>query len=164
MPSFNQTQLEYNVRNANAVQVMLGDIVIAYAQTTNPTINYGTEQLYGVGNSAPQEVQQLRISPEITVDAFELTSKGRTVLGYPSSYDQILSNNQFDIHLMNAAGVTDSTYVGCVASSFGKNISTNAPITDSIVFLAMDVLDQNGQSVLGGQNAFNVGFLTGVNA
>ena len=164
MPSFNATQLEYNVRNANLVQVMLGDAVVAYAQTTNPTLDYGAEQLYGIGSANPQEVQQLRMSPQITIDAFELTEKGRTTLGYPSSYAQVLSNNQFDIHLMDAQGVTSLTYVGCVASSYGQNISTNAPITDSIVFLAMDVLDKNGQSVLNGQNAFSTSNLTGINA
>ena len=164
MPGYNATQLEYNVKNANLVQVMLGDAVVAYAQTTNPTLDFGAEQLYGIGSANPQEVQQLRLSPQITLDAFELTQKGLTVLGMPATYAQVLANNQFDIHLMGADGTTYNTYVGCVCSSFAQNISTNQPITDSLVFLAMDILDQTGISIMQGQNAYATGFLTGINA
>ena len=164
MPSFNQEQLQYNVRNANLVSVMIGDVIVAYAQSTTPSLDFGAQQLYGVGSANPQEIQQLRLSPEIALTAFELTDKGVTALGYPATYDTVLANNQFDIHLMSADGVTTSTYVGCVASNFSKSVATNSPITDTITFFAMDVLDKKGQSIMNGQNSFNTSFLRGPNA
>ena len=49
MPSFSQTQLNYSVRNANAVVVMIGEQELGFGQTTTLSDSLGAEQLYGIG-------------------------------------------------------------------------------------------------------------------
>ena len=162
MPAFNQKQLANKARNANRVTVMIGDQVIAFAQTTSHSFDFGTQQLYGIGSALPQENQQMRVSPQITIDSFALTQAGINAVGETQNLSSILANNQFDMHVVD--GDTNDpiyTYVGCVASNFSENIPANQPISDSITFLAMDVLDQTGQSILNVASAFN---LPGVNA
>lgn len=157
MPGFNPQTLSYRARNANSVVVVVGDQPIAFAQTTNHRFPFGTEGLYGVGSALPQEIQQLKISPEITLDNFALTSVGNNIIQNGQNFASIIANNQFNISLID--GNTNSvifTYVGCVAQDFNESVSANRPITDAIAFLAMDVLDQTGQSILNGQNAYNV--------
>lgn len=157
MPSFNQRQLNNRARNANSVTVMLGDQVIGFAQTTSHSIDYGAEQLYGIGSAMPQEAQQLRISPQVSIDAFALTAAGLTILGQPANLSSVLANNSFNFHVTDGAtGNALYTYVGCVASNFSENIPANQPISDSITFLALDVLDPSGQSICNVGSAFQV--------
>jgi hypothetical protein len=155
MPGFNQTQLNPNAQNSNAVVVMVGDQVIAFGQTSTQTVDWGTEQLYGIGSGKPQEVQQLKISPSISLDAFALTSHGLQILNYPSTLLQVLSNNQFDISVIDSNGNVLLNYIGCVASNFNQNIPVNAIITQTISFMAMDVIDSLGNSILNGNFALN---------
>lgn len=157
MPAFNQKQLANKARNANRVTVMIGDQVIAFAQTTSHSFDFGTQQLYGVGSALPQENQQMRVSPQITLDSFALTNVGLAAVGASQNIASILANNQFDLHIVD--GDTNEpifTYVGCVASNFSENIPANQPISDSITFLAMDVLDDTGQSILNVSSAFSL--------
>lgn len=157
MPGFNQQQLNNQARNANTVTIMVGDQIIAFAQTTSHTFGYGAEQLYGIGSMKPQEVQQLRAAPSITLDYFALTAIGEQLLQGNQNFAYILSNNQFNIHVID--GTTNNvmfTYVGCVASNYSENIATNAIITDAITFLALDVLDDNGNSLLQGNSVFSI--------
>lgn len=105
----------------------------------------------------PQEVQQLRVSPQITLDAFALTQAGFKALGYPSNIASILANNQFNLSIIDGpSGEALYTYVGGVASNFSENIPSNRPITDAITFLCLDVLDSSGQSILNQGNAYQV--------
>lgn len=175
MPAFNQQQLSYKARNSNSVTILIGDQPIGFAQTASHTFDFGAEQLYGIGSAMPQEVQQLRVSPTITLDNFALTQQGLTSLGYPANLAVILSNNSFNFFVVDGqSGQALFTYVGCVASNFNENIPANRPITDAITFLAMDVLGSNGQSILNQGNAYqpatqvpvgvggNIGFDVGV--
>jgi hypothetical protein len=149
MPSFQQSTLAYRARNANSVTILIGDQPIGFGQTLAHTFDFGTEGIYGIGTAMPQEIQQLRVAPQITIDSFALTQKGLQVLGYPINLASILSNTQFNIFVTD--GTTQQplfTYVGCVASNFNENIPANRPITDAITFLAMNVLDSTGQSIL----------------
>jgi hypothetical protein len=157
MPGFSQTTLNYKARNANQVAVLVGDQVMAFAQTASHQFSFGTEGLYGVGNALPQEIQQLRISPSITLSAFALTQAGMTALAGGNNIAYLLGNNQFDLHVVD--GQTNQpifTYVGCVAQSYAETIAANQPVTQDIPFLAMDVLDANGNSVLNSNSAITV--------
>jgi hypothetical protein len=155
MPGFNPNTLAYKAENANSVVVLIGDQPVAFAQTVNHRFGLGTEVLRGIGNAKPQEIQQLMASPEITLDNFALSSLGNTLIQGGTNFASIIANNQFNISITNGlTGTVLYTYVGCVARDFSESIAANRPITDAISFDAMDVLDQSGQSILNGQNAF----------
>jgi hypothetical protein len=157
MPGFNPQQLQYKALNANACVVLVGDQPLAFAQTTSHTFAFGTEALYGVGNAKPQEIQQLRISPEISLDNFALTELGNTLIQGGVTFASIIANNQFAISVIDGIdNIVLFTYVGCVARNFSETVAANRPITDAISFDAMDVLDQSGQSILNGPNAFTL--------
>ena len=156
MSSFQQQQLNYKVQNANAVECLLGDQVIAFCQTTTLSDSMGAEQLYGVGSSLPQEVQQLKLSPSLTIDYFELTPEGYAFLGYPSTLAEVLANNEFSFSVFGANGIPVLTYVGAVAGDYNSNIAANQPVTSSISFLAMDILDPLGSSILNSNSVIQV--------
>ena len=148
MPSFNQQQLNYKVANSNAVLVMMGDIPVAFAQTSSQGIDFGTESLYGIGSAKPQEIQQLKFSPTISIDSFVLTNQGVVALSYPTTLVSILANNSFSINLMSSDGLPLLVFVGCVAVNYNQNVPTNSIISETLTFNAMDVLDNTGQSIL----------------
>lgn len=155
MPGFNQQQLSPRVRNANQVIILLGEQPIGFAQTTSHSNDFGTEGLYGVGTSMPQEIQQLRNSPQITLDAFALTEQGLAILGYQSDLYSILANNAFNLCVADQlTGLALYTYVGSVAQNFSESIPANQVVTDAITFLALDVLNASGQSILNVGNAY----------
>jgi hypothetical protein len=157
MPSYNQTNLNYAAQNANAVQIMIGDVVLAYAQTTNHAVDLGAQQLYGIGSTNPQEIQQLRYSPSISVEFFELTAQGVALLGTGSLLAYTLANTQVDIYVIDGTtGQPSFTYVGCVANSFSENIATNAVVVDSVSFLAMDILNAAGASILASNSVYSI--------
>lgn len=153
MASFNAQQLSYKVQSGNSVVIMIGDQVVAFAQTSDQAVDFGTESLYGIGTAKPQEIQQLRFSPNITITAFVLTSQGIVALSYPSNLLSVLANNSFDLHVIDASGTPILTYIGCVANGFSQNVPVNAIVTENITFQAMDVLDSTGQSILNGNFA-----------
>ena len=153
MASFNAQQLSYKVLSGNSVVIMIGDQVVAFAQTSDQAVDFGTESLYGIGTAKPQEIQQLRFSPNITITAFVLTSQGIVALSYPSNLLSVLANNSFDLHVIDASGTPVLTYIGCVANGFSQNVPVNAIVTENITFQAMDVLDSTGQSILNGNFA-----------
>ena len=158
MPGFNGTQQANTAQNGNNVAVMIGSIAVAFAQTVGHQLGMGAEQLYGVGSAKPQEIQQLRMSPSISLDSFTLTAVGRRVLADDQNLNYVLAGQQYELHIYD--GLTQTTmytYVGCKAQGYGQSIPVNAPIRDSITFLAMDVLDQNGNSIMDtGDNAMGV--------
>jgi hypothetical protein len=153
MASFNAQQLSYKVLSGNSVVIMIGDQVVAFAQTSDQAVDFGTESLYGIGTAKPQEIQQLRFSPNITITAFVLTNQGIVALSYPSNLLSVLANNSFDLHVIDASGTPVLTYIGCVANGFSQNVPVNAIVTENITFQAMDVLDSTGQSILNGNFA-----------
>lgn len=157
MPAFNQQQVAYKARNANSVVVLIGDQPVAFAQTVNHTFGYMTEGMYGVGTAKPQEIQQLKVAPEITVESFALTELGESVTQNGLFLPSLLSNNKFNLSIVD--GVTNTallTYVGCVSSDYSETIGANRPVSDTYRFLAMDVLDGTGVSILNGPNALQV--------
>ena len=160
MPAFGQSQLNYNARSGNTVTIMIGSQPIAFAQTVSHTFEFGTEAFHGVGSAKPQEIQQLKVQPQITVDNFALTSNGQQLveaLGINPPLSSLLANNSFNIAIVD--GSTSEalfTYVGSVASNYNMNIPANQPITEAITFMAMDVLDDTGQSILNGPNALSI--------
>ena len=158
MPGFNAAPVANNVQNGNQVAVQLGDQVVFFAQTVGHSYPFGTEQLYGVGSALPQEVQQLRVAPQVTLDSFALTAAGTAALQGGVNLNYILAGNQFDIHFLDGLTTTVKyTYTGCKCQNFAESIPANAPSRDSYSFLAMDVLDASGNSVLNtGENALQV--------
>ena len=156
MPSFNAQTLNYAVRNANAVVVMIGDMELGFGQTSTLSDSMGAEQLYGIGSAKPMEIQQLKFSPSLTLDYLELSDSGLAFLGYPSTLAGVLADNEFNISVNDAKGLPIYQFVGCVASDYNSNISANQPITSSISFLAMDILDPLGVSILNSNSALNV--------
>ena len=153
MPGFNAQQLAYKVQSGNSVVIMIGDQVIAFAQTSDQAVDFGGEGLYGIGTAKPQEIQQLKFTPSITLTSFVLTTQGIAVLDYPSNLLQVLANNSFDIHVMDQNGLPLLTFTQCVASNYSQNVPVNAIITENLTFLAMDVLDPTGTSILNGNFA-----------
>lgn len=155
MPAFNQTQLNYRARSANKVTVMIGDQPIGFAQTVSHTFDLGTQGAYGVGTRMPQEIQQLRAAPQITLDNFALTQQGLSVLGYPTDIALILADTEFNFYIKD--GIRNTMlfmYVGGVCSNFNENIPANQFITDALTFLCADVLGPTGQSMVASNDAY----------
>ena len=147
-----------SVRNGNTVAVLLGDQVVAFAQTTGHQIPMGAEQLFGIGSQKPQEIQQLRMSPAFTLDQFALTQNGIDLLQGGQNLSYLLAGKQYDMVVFD--GLSNQaiyTYVGCKAGNFAENIPANAPVRDTLSFLALDVLDPLGVSIMDdGNNAIQV--------
>lgn len=153
MATYNQQQLLYKVQNANACSILVGDVVVGFGQTTAPSIDYGTEALYGVGSAKPQEIQQLRFSNVITLDKYRLTKEGESFFGVTTPLWTLLANNYFDMFLLDETGEAFLAYVGSVAQNNNLNVAANSPLTEGMSFLSLDVLDSNGVSVLNSNSA-----------
>lgn len=153
MPSYDQQQLLYKVQNANAVSIMIGSQLIGFGQTVATGIDMGGEGLYGIGSALPQEIQQLKFTNTITLDRYMLTGEGVAFFGESAELSTILANNQFNFFLLDNDGAAFLSYVGAVATSTNTNIATNQPVTSGISFLALDVLDTDGNSVLNSNSA-----------
>lgn len=153
MPGYNQQQLLYKVQNANAVSILIGDVVVGFGQTMAPAQDFGTEGLYGIGSAKPQEIQQLRFSQTITLDKYRLTPEGEQFFGTTVPLWTLLANNSFDFFLLDENGNAIVAYVGAVAQNNNTSVSANAPLTEGMSFLALDVLDPDGVSVLNSNSA-----------
>ena len=160
MPGFAPTTQALSVRNGNSVAIVLGDQIIAFAQTAGHQLPFGTEQLYGIGSSKPQEIQQLRMSPQFSLDSFALTASGEQLLQGGVNLGYILAGSQFTMHVQDGLANPPTvlyTYVGAKCQNFSESIPANAPVRDSYSFLALDVLDANGNSIMDdGNNAIQV--------
>ena len=155
MPSYNQQQLLYKVRTGNQCAILVGEQLIGFGQTVAPNQDFGTEALYGIGSPKPQEIQQLKFSQTITLDKYRLTAEGEQFFGETAPLWTLLCNNSFDIFLLDENGTAFLSYVGAVAQTNNLNIASNQPLTEGLSFFAMDVLDENGVSVLNGSAAAN---------
>jgi hypothetical protein len=121
---------------------MLGDILVSFAQTCSTQISFGTEQLYGIGTSLPQEIVQLRVSPSFSLDSFALTDHGLKILSNNQRLEYLLAGKSFEMHVLD--GNTNTvmlSYVGCKAQNIGLSIPTNAPLRSTFAFLALNVDD-----------------------
>lgn len=157
MPGFSQQQLAYSARNSNSVVLLIGAVAVAFAQTVEHDFGFTTDQLYGVGSAKPQEIQQLRVGPTITLSEFALTTAGQQLIQGGQNLASLLANNAFNIHVVDGpSGQPLFTYVGSVASSFNENIPANQQITDNVTFMAMDVIGPNGQSLLNIPSAYTI--------
>lgn len=155
MPGFSQAAVNYRAQSANKVTVLIGDQPLGFAQNVGLGFGFGTQQLYGVGAALPQEVQQLRSAPHISINMFALSQNGLTLLGYPTNLATILAQNEFNFYIKD--GVSNQMkfiFVGGVCSDFGENIPTNQLITDTYTFMCADVLGPNGQSILSTADAY----------
>lgn len=153
MPGYSQSQLNYKVRNANGVSILVGDQLIGFGQSSSPSQDYGTEALYGIGSAKPQEIQQLKFSQTITLESFQLTDEGLAFFGIGSELGTILANNQFNLFVLDAAGKAIRSYVGSVATTQNINIPANQIVTESLTFMALDVLGPDGTSLLESNSA-----------
>ena len=158
MPGFNQQQVGNRTASGNSVLVQIGNQVVAFAQTMGHQIPMGTEQLYGIGSSKPQEIQQYRFSPSFSLDSFELTQAGVNLLQAGQNLNYILAGNQFTMtELDGETNEAKYIYVGCKCSNFSSSVPANAPIRNNYSFLAMDVLNASGQSIMDtGDNALSI--------
>jgi hypothetical protein len=59
---------------------------------------------------------------------------------------------------MDGAGIPIYTYVGCTAQNTNQNLPANQPVTSSISFLAMDILDPLGVSILNSNSVLQGAF------
>jgi hypothetical protein len=149
VPGYNPQTIALNVQNGNQVAIMLGDLLVSFAQTCSTQISFGTEQLYGIGTALPQEVQQLRISPSFSLDSFSLTAAGLTILSNNQRLEYLLAGKSFEMHVLD--GLTNTvmfSYVGAKAQNVGLSIPTNAPLRSTYAFLALNVLDPFGNSII----------------
>jgi hypothetical protein len=155
MPGYVPQTIANQVMTGNNVVIMLGDQVVAFAQTIGHQIAFGTEQLYGVGTALPQEIQQLRVSPSFSLDSFELTTAGMQQLGSGTRLEYILAGNSFDMHVLDGAqNIVMYSYIGAKAQNVSQNIPANAPLRTTYAFLALDVLNAGGVSICNdGNNA-----------
>lgn len=155
MPGYNQTTINPKVLSGNAVALMVGDQVIGFGQSTTPATDWGAEGLYGIGSAKVQEIQQFKISNTITLETFKLTQEGISFFGAQTPWVSILGNTQLDIAMLDATGNPILTYVACTCSSVNTSIPANQPVTEQTSFIAMDVLDSNGKSILANTSAVN---------
>jgi hypothetical protein len=153
MPGFNAAQLAYKIQSGNSVVVQLGIQTIAFCQTADQGVDLGAEFLYGIGSAKPQEIQQLKFAPTISITQFQLTNQGITLLNYPSSLLEVIANNSFTFNVIDSTGTTLVQMIGCVANRYAENIPVNAIIQETIDFLAMDVLNGLGVSILNSNSA-----------
>ncbi len=148
MPGYTPQTIANSVQTGNNVAVMVGDQVVAFAQTSGGQVSFGTEQLYGIGTALPQEVQQLRVSPSFSLDAFSLTANGLTSLGGGQRLEYILAGKSFDMHVID--GITNTTmysFIGAKAQNVSLSVPSNAPLRSTYAFLALDVVDLYGNSI-----------------
>lgn len=159
MPGFSATTQSLQVQNGNTVEIILGEVVIGFAQTAGHQVAMGAEQLYGIGSAKPQEIQQLRMSPAFTLDSFALTVAGVALWQGGQNLSYLLAGKQYEMVVYDGTtGTAKYTYVGAKCSNFGENVPANAPVRDSYSFLALDVLDPNGNSIMDdGNNALQIG-------
>jgi len=156
MAGFNQTTLNYKVANGNAVIIQVGAQVVGFAQTTTHGVDFGSDNLFGIGSALIGEVQQLKLTPTISLDAMMLTDVGMAAFNQPQTWLSVLANTQLDFHIVDGqTGDVILTYKNCTASSYSSTIPANQPITETVQFTALDVWDSNGDSVLA-SNSTNI--------
>lgn len=158
MTGFSPQQQVANVQTGNQVAVVIGGTVLMFAQTVGLTLPLGAEQLYGIGTSKPQEIPQLRMSPQCTLDNFKLTQAGYNALQGGQNLAFILVDNNFDLYVYDGiTGATLIVYVGAKAQNYAQNIPVNAVVRETLTFLAMDVLDGQGNSIMNSvENAIEI--------
>lgn len=147
MSSFAGKNLNYNVQSGNDAAVFIGDVRIAFGQDLTMNTSYGTQALRGIGSAMIQEIQQLIVTPSITLSNLYLSKRGTQQLGLQYELASVLGGNQFTIALHDSDGNQIRQYLGCVCDTDNLNAPVNAVFSESVTFMAKDVLDANGVSL-----------------
>lgn len=157
MPSFNQQAMNNQFYSSNQIVILIGSQEIGFGQTASANLGLGAEQFYQIGTALPGEIQQLRYSPSITLNYFKLTDRGLGLFGYTANtpLSSIIANNKFNLAMNDNNGNLILTFLSCSAASFNMSVPANAPVTEDIDFLALDILDANGVTILNGNFALN---------
>ena len=148
--SFNPTPITQQVMTANNVVILLGTQEIGFGQGVMFNANFNARSLYGVGSQKPQEIQSQIFKPSVGVSSLLLSNIGVTLLNYPSTLGDLLGLNQFNIVMMGYNDIPLYTYVECTATEYDVSVPLNKPILEIIKFMAMDVVDITGVSILTG--------------
>jgi hypothetical protein len=148
MPGFNAQAIVNKIRTGNGVAILVGDVPVGFGQTSSNTLAFNLERFFGIGSKKPQEQQQLRYEPSITLDTFQLTQAGLTFFGYTSTWLSILVNSQLNITLVDQSGNAILTFVSCTAADYTSTVPANQPVTEATTFMAMDIWDSSGTSIL----------------
>lgn len=157
MPGYNNQALDPQFYTANQVVILIGSQEVGFGQTSTYNASFGAEQFFQIGTALPGEIQQLRYAPSITLGFFKLTQRGLALFGYNAStpLSSVLADNKFNITLQDNTGSALYTFVGCTAGSFNTSVTANSPINEDVEFLALDIWDSNGQTILKGNFALN---------
>lgn len=162
MPGFNAQAIVAKIRTGNGVAILVGDVPVGFGQTSSQTLALNLERFFGIGSKKVQEQQQLRFEPSITLDTFQLTQAGLTFFGYSSTWIDLLVNTQLNIAVVDQNGNSILTFVACSASDYTASVPANQPVTEATTFMAMDIWDASGTSILNdGASAILVNVLSG---
>ncbi len=148
--SFQATPLNYKVQNTNSVSILMGSEPIAFAQSSSFGINFGTIPLKGIGSAKPQEILQDDFTPTISINSLVMTPGGLNLVQSPGSQSAVLANSSYTILMLGEGFLPIYYFVGCVCNDFNVSLSANAPMSQTMTFTAMDVLDPFGISILVG--------------
>ena len=150
MYSFNPTPIAQQVMTANNVVILLGIQEIGFGQGVFFDTDFNALPLHGVGSQKPQEIQSQVFRPYVDILMLNLSNLGLTLLNYPSTLGDLLGLNQFNIVMMGYNSLPMYTFVECTATRYNVGVPVNRPIVEQIRFMAMDVLDVMGVSILTG--------------
>jgi len=153
MPGFNAKTAVYKAENGNNIVILVGDQIIGFAQSSNYGIDFGAEGIMGIGSALPQEIQQLKISPTVSLSNMMLTAAGISALGSPQTWLSVLANTQLDFAFVRGDGTVMVNFISCTAGSYATDVPANQVLTEQTSFLAMDVTDNNGNSLLASNSA-----------
>jgi hypothetical protein len=141
----------YRARNGNQCIIFVGATPIAFAEAFDFTIDYGAQQVYGIGSEKPQDLQQLKFAPRFSLRSIELTTQGQLLVGSgQANLRNYLGNNYFNVGVFTADdSIIDLTFLMAMATSVRTTIPANGLVTDTFDCLAMDVINELGQSLAG---------------
>lgn len=150
MSNFNPIPIAQQVMTANNVVILLGIQEIGFGQGVFFDTDFNALPLHGIGSQKPQEIQSQVFRPYVDILMLNLSNIGLTLLNYPSTLGDLLGLNQFNIVMMGYNNLPMYTFVECTATRYNVGVSVSRPITEQIRFMAMDVLDVMGVSILTG--------------
>ena len=150
--SYKASPLSYSVQNSNSVSVLVGSVPVAFGQSVEWGISFGTVQIKGIGTVKPQEILQDNLTATVTIRSLVMVPSLLYPNAAPSAYASILGSGTQTINIaLTGNSPADLLYfTDCTCDQFLVSLRTNKPLTQQFTFLAMDVLDQFGISVLQG--------------
>lgn len=141
----------YRARNGNQCVIFVGTTPIAFAEAFDFTIDYGAQQVYGIGSEKPQDLQQLKFAPRFSLRSIELTAEGVGLVGSgQNNLRNYLGNNYFNVGVFTADdAIIDLAFLMAMATSVRTTIPANGLVTDTFDCLAMDAINVLGLSLAG---------------